>query len=88
MSASTEALDSLTPDAEGWAALRRWVARYAEIHTRYEPVFHALENDDVLATLAGGTGAETIARIHARLATTTLPAPAARPGDHGCSSSA
>jgi AcrR family transcriptional regulator len=73
VSASTEALDSLTPDAEGWAALRSWVARYAEIHARYEPVFHAFENDDALATLARGTGAETIARIHARLAMTTLP---------------
>ena len=42
VSASTEALDPLTPDLEGWAALRAWVARYAEIHARYEPVFHAL----------------------------------------------
>ncbi len=55
-SASTEALDPLTPDLEGWAALRAWVARYAEIHARYEPVFHALESDDVLAAVARAHG--------------------------------
>src|SRR5215210_5449525 len=27
LSASTEALDALTPDLEGWRALRAWVAR-------------------------------------------------------------
>ena len=73
VSASTEALESLTPDAAGWAALRTWVSRYAEIHARYEPVFHAFENDDALAALARATGAETLARIHARVAATSLP---------------
>ena len=73
VSASTEALDPLTPDREGWAAMRAWVARYAEIHARYEPVFHAYETDDALAAVARRTGEETVARIHARLATTTLP---------------
>jgi AcrR family transcriptional regulator len=74
VSASTEALDPITAEPPGWAAMRAWVARYAEIHTRYEPVFHALETDDVLAAVAGRTGEETIARFHARLATPTLPA--------------
>lgn len=73
VSASTEALDPLTPDLAGWTAMRAWVARYAEIHARYEPIFHSLESDDVLAGMARDTGEETIARIHARLATTTLP---------------
>lgn len=71
--ASTEALEALTPDQDGWDVMRAWVARYAEIHTRYEPVFHALETDDTLGELAKRTGAETVARIHSRLATTTLP---------------
>src|SRR6476620_12493609 len=31
VSASTEALSPLTPDAEGWDAMRTWVARYAAI---------------------------------------------------------
>lgn len=73
VSASTEALDPLTPDRDGWLALRAWVARYAEIHARYEPVFHALEGDDVLAAVARHTGEETVTRIRARLETTTLP---------------
>jgi AcrR family transcriptional regulator len=73
VSASTEALDPLTADLDGWTAMRGWVARYAEIHARYEPVFHSLESDEELAGLARSTGEETIARIHARLATTTLP---------------
>jgi len=73
VSAWTEMLDPLTPDIHGWAAMRAWVARYAEIHARYEPVFHALESDDVLAAMARHTGGETIAKIHARLATTTVP---------------
>jgi AcrR family transcriptional regulator len=73
VSASTEALDPLTPDLQGWTAMRAWVGRYAEIHARYEPIFHALEIDEELAAVARYTGGETVARIHARLATTTLP---------------
>ncbi len=72
VSASTEALDPLTPDLEGRAALRAWVARFTEIYARYEPVFHALESDEVLAVVAKHTGEQTVARIHSRLATTTL----------------
>jgi AcrR family transcriptional regulator len=73
VSASTETLDPLTADRSGWAALRVWVARYAEIHTRYESVFHSIDSDVELATLAGRTGEETIARIDARVASSTLP---------------
>jgi AcrR family transcriptional regulator len=73
VSASTEALDPLTPDAAGWEAMRAWIARYAAIHERYEPVFHSLESDRSLATVARHTGEETITRIHARLVKATLP---------------
>jgi AcrR family transcriptional regulator len=73
LSASTEALDPLTADVEGWAAMRAWVARYAEIYSRYEPVFHAYETDDVLAAVAARTGDQTIARLRAKLVTTKLP---------------
>jgi|RhiMetdeSRZDD1v2_1073273.scaffolds.fasta_scaffold95602_2 AcrR family transcriptional regulator len=73
LSASTEMLDPLTPDREGWAALRAWVGRYVEIYGRYEPVFHAYESDDVLSAMAARTGEQSIARIHTRLVTTTLP---------------
>lgn len=74
VSASTEALAPLTPDADGWSALRAWVARYAEIHTRYESIFHALETDETLLAVAGRTGEETVTRVRARLDTTPLPA--------------
>ncbi len=73
LSASTEALDPLTPDRRGWEALRAWVGRYAEIYTRYEPVFHAYESDAALGALAARTGEATIARFHSRLVTTTPP---------------
>jgi AcrR family transcriptional regulator len=71
--ASTEALDPLTADPQGWIAMRAWVARYTAIYTRYEPVFHSLQGDAALATVAQHTGEETITRIHARLVTATLP---------------
>jgi AcrR family transcriptional regulator len=73
VSASTEALQPLTPDHHGWTALRAWVARYGEIYARYEPVFNAYETDDVLAEMAARLGEENLARIHSKLATTTLP---------------
>jgi AcrR family transcriptional regulator len=73
VSASTEALDPLTADRAGWDALRAWVARYAEIYARYEPVFQAYETDETLAALANRTGEHTVTRVHSRLATTTLP---------------
>ena len=34
MRASAEALEPLTADDAGWAALRAWVVRYADIHAR------------------------------------------------------
>lgn len=77
LSASTEALGLVTPDAEGWRALRAWVARYGEVYERYEPVFQvfqaAAESD---ASVAGGS-ARTAERhapaFRSRLAATTLP---------------
>ena len=71
--ASIEALDPVTPDVEGWTALRAWIARFAEVYARYEPVFNAVETDDELARVAGSAGDDTVARFHARLATTTKP---------------
>ncbi len=76
-SASIEALGPLTADADGWAALRGWVARYADIHDRYEPVFQAFpaaaESDEVVAGWSARTGERYVASLRSRLATTTLP---------------
>jgi len=73
VSASIEALDPLTPNCEGWSALRAWIARYDDIYARYEPVFLAYESDVDLAAFAASTGDDVITRIHSRLATTTIP---------------
>jgi AcrR family transcriptional regulator len=77
LNASTEQLRPITPDAKGRDALRIWVARYTEIYDRYEPVFHvyqaAIESDEELAAGVAHTSEQNIARIHSRVATTTLP---------------
>jgi AcrR family transcriptional regulator len=77
LGASTEALGLVTPDAEGWRAIRSWVARYSEVFERYEPVFRvfqaAAESD---AAVAGGsvrTAERHVAAFRSRLAATTLP---------------
>jgi AcrR family transcriptional regulator len=73
VTASIEAMDAITPDAAGWSAVQTWMGRYADIHARYEPVFHAFEADEVLASLAGGTGGDVVGQIHARVTTTGIP---------------
>jgi AcrR family transcriptional regulator len=75
--ASTEALDPLTADAAGWAALRTWVARYGDIYERYEPVFQsfaaAAESDEAVAGGSVRVAERYISGIRSRLASTTLP---------------
>ena len=77
ISASTEAIDPLTPDAEGWDGLRAWVGRYGDIHTRYGPIFRALpaalEEDDGLHTGAERLRDQSVARIRSKLSTCDLP---------------
>jgi AcrR family transcriptional regulator len=53
---STDGLSPLTPDAEGWAELRRWVARYSRIHDRFAPVLRAVPAtlDDEVEPLPAG----------------------------------
>ena len=53
LAVSNERLDPITPDAAGWASVRAWADRYADIYERYEPVFNtfpaAAESDVGLA---------------------------------------
>src|SRR5262249_53336460 len=76
VSASTEALDPLTGDTDGWNALRGWVARYGDIYERYEPVFRsfaaAAESDEAIAGGSARVAERYIANIRSRLATPTL----------------
>jgi AcrR family transcriptional regulator len=74
--ASTEALDPLTADADGWASLHGWIERYCDIYERYEPVFTAFdaaaETDEAIAGGSVRIAARYIAAIRARVTTTAL----------------
>jgi AcrR family transcriptional regulator len=76
LSAATEALDPVTPDAAGWSALRVWIGRNGDVYERYEPVYRAfdaaVESDDAVAIGAARTAERRLASIQSRLATTTL----------------
>ena len=58
---------SITPDADGWRRSAAWVARYAEIYERYEPVFQAFqaaaESDDAVAGGSVRTGERHVAAL-------------------------
>jgi AcrR family transcriptional regulator len=75
--ASTEALGPLTPDPDGWATIRAWVARYADIYDRYRPVFNtfqaAAESDAAVAGGSDRAGERYVTTIRSKLATVTLP---------------
>ncbi|HMG40203.1 MAG TPA: TetR/AcrR family transcriptional regulator [Acidimicrobiales bacterium] len=77
LSASVEALGPITADADGWATIRAWIARYDDIHQRYEPVFQAFqtaaESDESVAGESARSDERNVAGIRSRLATTTLP---------------
>jgi AcrR family transcriptional regulator len=77
LGASTEALPLLTSETEGWAALRAWVGRYADIYSRYSAVFHAFpaaaESDEVIAGGSARVGSQHVEQFRSRLATTDLP---------------
>jgi AcrR family transcriptional regulator len=77
LSASTEALGLVTPDADGWRSVRAWVARYADVYERYEPVFlvfqTAAESDAAVAGGSARTGKRQVASFRSRLTATTLP---------------
>jgi AcrR family transcriptional regulator len=77
ISASTEAIGALTPDAQGWDRLRTWVGRYGDIHARYGPIFQALpaafEEDHGLHAGAARLRDQSVARIRLSLSTGDLP---------------
>jgi AcrR family transcriptional regulator len=77
VSASTEALDPVTPAADGWAALRAWVGRYGDVFERYEPVFQSFEaaaqSDEAVAGGSARIAERYIAGIRSRLSGPTVP---------------
>ncbi|ONH30921.1 TetR family transcriptional regulator [Pseudofrankia asymbiotica] len=74
--ASVEALGPLTPDAAGWAAIREWVERYADIYEHFGAVFHVFESaareTPSLKALNVQAATANIALIRSRLTATTL----------------
>jgi AcrR family transcriptional regulator len=72
LSASNDALEPVRPDAEGWRALRAWIARHSEIYERYEPVFHAYqaasESDQAVAAGSARWRLRSVAKLGARIA--------------------
>jgi AcrR family transcriptional regulator len=76
MEASTDRLDPVSATAGGWAALREWAARDAEIHDRYRAVFHAFpaggDGDSVLGHGSPATH-RYVRAIRSRLVEPTLP---------------
>lgn len=77
LNASIDQLDQITADAEGWEALRAWVGRYADVRSRYEPVFRAFpaaaESDAVLAGASLRTGSRYRAAIASRMSISPMP---------------
>src|SRR4051794_12515632 len=77
VNASIDRLGPVTPDADGWEALRSWVERYAEVRSLYEPVFRAFpaaaESDALLAGASVRTSGRYAAAIHSRVTGSPLP---------------
>lgn len=77
LSASTEALNPVTPDLAGWQSVRAWVGRHADIYERYEAVFRAfqaaVEADEVVGPGAMRTVERNVARFQSKVSATPLP---------------
>jgi AcrR family transcriptional regulator len=76
LNTSTDLLEPVTRDANGWAALRAWVGRYADIYARYRPMFlsfpAAAATDATLADDSVRTAHRYIAGVQARVRASTL----------------
>jgi AcrR family transcriptional regulator len=77
MWAAFEALEDITPDASGRAALLVCISRLADIEARYEPIIRAFEAaTEADGSLAGGAASITrraVGRFEARVVGTDLP---------------
>ena len=77
MWAAFEALEDVTPDASGHAALLACISRLADIEARYEPIIRAFEAAaEADHSLAGGAASITrraVGRFEARVDGTDLP---------------
>ena len=67
MGALIESLGALTPDADGFAELRTWLAKFAELHRRYGPVIRAWTEAEIDATTIGRAGDGLLGNLAATL---------------------
>lgn len=67
----TAQLGPVTPDADGWKALRSWVGAYGELYDTYAPVFRvfstAVAEDDAVASGAARVSGRQVADLTARV---------------------
>ncbi len=74
---SIESLPVVSADAEGWSALRGWLARQFEIHASHEPVFHAFDAaaraDGAVASGSARWLQKSLAGLRTRFALSDLP---------------
>jgi AcrR family transcriptional regulator len=77
LSASTEALDPITPGQDGWESLRAAIDRHLAIYERYQPVFQvfqaAAESDELVASGSARVGVRQVSNLQAKLTTTEIP---------------
>jgi AcrR family transcriptional regulator len=77
MWAAFEALDDVTPEPDGHAALLACIARLADVEARYEPIIRAFEaaaeSDETLAGGAASITQRAVGHFEARLVGTDLP---------------
>ena len=77
ISASTEVIAPLTPEATGWDGLRAWVGRYGDIHEHYGAIFQALPaalaDDGEMISAAARLRDQTVARLRLSLSTGDQP---------------
>jgi AcrR family transcriptional regulator len=78
LAASTDALDPVTPERDGWLALRAWVSRHADIYERYQPMFRAFqaasESDQAVASGSARWVERIVSRVGSSVTDTDLPA--------------
>lgn len=71
LNASADRMGPVTADASGWAALREWADRFAEIYAQYQPVFHAFpaaaESDASLDVDAVRTASRYLSGLRSRV---------------------
>jgi AcrR family transcriptional regulator len=77
LSTAVDALEPLTPDADGWRSLRQWIGRYADIYERHRPVFQAFqaawESDEAVAIGSLRIHRRQVSILRGNLTSTPLP---------------